>query len=192
MTDKWATPERVALAEVRLGDWEFWTRPTAWIDAAFATLRREAPVAFFPEMELPNNPPGKGFWALSRHSDVVHASRNPQLFSSYPTMAIQDPSPLTAGDLGISMICLDDPQHTRLRKIVERSFRPSVVARAEESVRARARSLVAQMVADHPDGSADFVESVAAPLPLQVICDMMGIPEEDESRVFYWTNVIIG
>ena len=90
------------------------------------------------------------------------------------------------------MICLDDPQHTRLRKIVERSFRPSVVARTEESVRARARHLVAQMVADHPDGSADLVQSVAAPLPLQVICDMMGIPEQDEYRVFYWTNVIMG
>jgi methyl-branched lipid omega-hydroxylase len=66
------------------------------------------------------------------------------------------------------------------------------VARVEESVRARARRLVEQMVADNPDGSADFVRAVAGPLPLQVICDMMGIPEEDEPRVFSWTNVILG
>ncbi len=186
------TPEYVSLDEVRLGDWDFWARPHDWRDAAFATLRQEAPVAFFPEMEVPSSAAGKGFWALTRHSDVVYASRNPRLFSSYPSMAIQDPSPETEGHLGISMICLDDPRHTRLRAIVERSFRPSVVARAEESVRVRAQRLVAQMVADHPDGSADFVRAVAAPLPLQVICDMMGIPEEDESRVFFWTNVIMG
>jgi cytochrome P450 len=185
-------PESVPLADVRLGDWDFWGRPHDWRDGAFATLRREAPVAFFPEMALPNAAPGKGFWALTRHSDVLHASRNPRLFSSYPSMAIQDPSPEAAEYFGTSMICLDDPAHHRLRAIVEKSFRPKVVARAEESVRARARRLVAQMVADHPDGSAEFVSAVAGPLPLQVICDMMGIPEEDEPQIFYWTNVIMG
>ena len=192
MTHTSTTPEHVPLDDVRLGEWDFWARPHDWRDAAFTTLRREAPVAFFPEMELPSSAPGKGFWALTRHGDVVHASRNPRLFSSYPSMAIQDSSPDTEGHLGTSMICLDDPRHTRLRAIVERSFRPSVVARAEESVRVRAGRLVAQMVADHPDGSAEFVSAVAGPLPLQVICDMMGIPEEDEPRVLYWTNVIMG
>jgi hypothetical protein len=106
-------------------------------------------------------------------------------------MAIQDTSPATAEYLGTSMICLDDPHHGRLRRIVERSFRPRVVARAEESVRARAKRLVAQMIADHPDGSAELVSAFAGPLPLQVICDMMGVPEEDESRVFSWTNAIM-
>jgi cytochrome P450 len=192
MRDASTLPERVPLEDVRLGDWDFWARPPDWRDAAFTTLRREAPVAFFPEMDVPGSAPGKGFWALTRHSDVVHASRTPRLFSSYPSMAIQDPSPAAEGYLGTSMICLDDPRHTRLRAIVERSFRPSVVARAEESVRDRARRLVEQMVADHPDGSADFVRAVAGPLPLQVICDMMGVPEEDEPRVFAWTNVIMG
>ncbi len=191
MQDTWIEPERVPLEDVRLGDWAFWAHPPDWRDAAFATLRRESPVAFFPEMEMPNSAPGKGFWALTRHSDVVRASRNPRLFSSYPSMAIQDGSPETAGSFGTSMICLDDPHHGRLRRIVERSFRPRVVARAEASVRERARRLVAQMIADHPDGSADIVSAFAGPLPLQVICDMMGVPEEDESRVFSWTNAIM-
>ena len=191
MQDTWITPERVPLEDVRLGDWGFWGRPHDWRDAAFATLRRESPVAFFPEMEFPNSASGKGFWALTRHGDILHASRNPQLFSSYPSMAIQDTSPATAEYLGTSMICLDDPHHGRLRRIVERSFRPRVVARAEESVRARAKRLVAQMIADHPDGSAELVSAFAGPLPLQVICDMMGVPEEDESRVFSWTNAIM-
>lgn len=192
MQSTWITPQRVPLEDVKLGDWDFWARPHDWRDGAFATLRREAPVAFFPELEIPNSAPGKGFWALTRHREVFQASRNPQLFSSYPSMAIQDPSPEATADLGTTMICLDDPRHNRLRSIVEKSFRPRVVARAEVSVRERARRLVAQMVADHPDGSADFVSAVAAPLPLQVICDMMGIPEEDEARVLYWTKVIMG
>ena len=184
-------PEQVPLEEVRLGDWDFWTKPHDWREGAFATLRREAPVTFFPEIELPTFPAGPGYWALTRHDDVWHASRNPRLFSSIPSIVIQDAPPEIAEYFG-SMIVLDDPRHNRLRSIVEKAFRPKVVAQVEESVRARARRLVEQMVAAPPDGQAEFVSELAGPLPLQVICDMMGIPEEDEARVFYWTNVILG
>jgi methyl-branched lipid omega-hydroxylase len=184
-------PEQVPLEEVRLGDWDFWTKPHDWREGAFATLRREAPVTFFPEIALPTFPPGPGYWSLTRHDDVWHASRNPRLFSSVPSIVIQDAPPEIAEYFG-SMIVLDDPRHNRLRGIVEKAFRPRVVAQVEESVRARARRLVEQMVAAHPDGQAEFVSELAGPLPLQVICDMMGIPEEDEARVFYWTNIILG
>jgi len=91
-----------------------------------------------------------------------------------------------------SMISLDDPRHLRLRKIVNRAFTPKVVGRIEDSVRDRARRLVADMIVNHPDAHADFVAEVSGPLPLQIICDMMGIPEEDEEKVFHWTNVILG
>ena len=75
---------------------------------------------------------------------------------------------------------------------MNRAFTPKVVARIEESVRDRARRLVGDMVTGNPDGRADLVSEVAAPLPLQIICDMMGIPEEDEDKVFHWTTVIMG
>ena len=78
------------------------------------------------------------------------------------------------------MIVMDDPRHQRLRNIVSRAFTPRVVARIEESVRDRARRLVDAMIAKHPDGKGEAVAELAGPLPLQVICDMMGIPEEDE------------
>ena len=90
------------------------------------------------------------------------------------------------------MISLDDPRHLRLRKIVNRAFTPKVVARIEDSVRERARTIVANMIADHPDGQADFVAEVSGLLPLQVICDMMGIPEEHEAKVFHSTTVMLG
>ncbi len=90
------------------------------------------------------------------------------------------------------MINLDDPRHLRLRKIVNRAFTPKVVARIEDSVRDRARGIVTNMVADHPDARADFVAEASGLLPLQVICDMMGIPEEDEAKVFHWTTVMLG
>ncbi|HZU46813.1 MAG TPA: cytochrome P450, partial [Mycobacterium sp.] len=66
------------------------------------------------------------------------------------------------------------------------------VARTEASVRERAHRLVQSMIANHPDGKGEAVGELAGPLPLQVICDMMGIPEEDHQRIFHWTNVILG
>ena len=90
------------------------------------------------------------------------------------------------------MIVMDDPRHQRLRNIVSRAFTPRVVARIEASVRDRARRLVDAMIANHPDGKGEVVTELAGPLPLQVICDMMGIPEEDHDDVFHWTNVILG
>ena len=79
---------------------------------------------------------------------------------------------------------MDDPRHSRLRNIVRSAFTPRVVARTEDSVRERARQLVSAMVANHPDGKGEVVAELAGPLPLQIICDMMGIPEEDHQQIF--------
>ena len=73
---------------------------------------------------------------------------------------------------------------------MQKAFTPRTLASVEESVRERARRLID--AARETGGSCDFVEAFAAPLPLQVICDMLGIPEEDEEQVFHWTNVLLG
>src|SRR5437016_8680339 len=91
-----------------------------------------------------------------------------------------------------SMINMEDPKHARLRGIVQKGFTPRMVARVEESVRGKASALVDRALERYPDGECDFVEAFAAPLPLQVICEMMGIPREDEAQIFAWTNVILG
>jgi methyl-branched lipid omega-hydroxylase len=90
------------------------------------------------------------------------------------------------------MIAMDDPRHTRLRNIVRSAFTPRVLSLLEDSVRDRARRLVGAMVADNPDGKGEIVADLAGPLPLQIICDLMGIPEADHEKVFHWTNVILG
>ena len=87
---------------------------------------------------------------------------------------------------------MDDPKHFRLRSIVSRGFTPKEITRVEDQVRIRAAKVVDRLLEEFPSGSCDFVEEVAAMLPLQIICDMMGIPEEDHKQIFQWTNIILG
>ncbi|HEY6575338.1 MAG TPA: cytochrome P450, partial [Mycobacterium sp.] len=185
-------PPEVPLSDIDLGSLEFWGRDDDVRDGAFVTLRREAPIAFFEAPVIAGFESDPGHWALTSFEHVHHASRHPEVFSSIPTsVSLSEIDPAIAEFSG-SLISLDDPRHQRLRSIVNRAFTPKMVARIEESVRTRAQQLVNAMVADHPDGKADFVESLSGPLPLQIICDMMGIPEADEPKVFHWTSVILG
>jgi cytochrome P450 len=186
-----AVPPDVPLSDINLGSWDFWALDDDLRDGAFTTLRREAPVSQHPEFVQNGFEPGRGHWAVTRYDDVFHASRHPELFSSAQGITIGDQTPELAEYFG-SMIAMDDPRHTRLRNIVRSAFTPRVLTVIEDSVRDRARRLVAAMVADHPDGRADLVTEFAGPLPLQIICDMMGIPEADHQRIFHWTNVILG
>ncbi|WP_193047564.1 cytochrome P450 [Mycolicibacterium baixiangningiae] len=187
-----APPPHIPLGDIDLGTLDFWEWDDDRRDGAFATLRREAPISWFEVPEYAGFAAGRGHWALTRFDDVHHASRHPEVFSSIPTStALNDVTAEIAEYVG-SMISLDDPRHLRLRSIVNRAFTPKMLTRIEQSVRDRARRLVTDLVEHHPDGCADFVSSVAGPFPLQIICDMMGIPEEDEEKVFHWTSIILG
>ena len=183
----------VPLADIDLSDPDFWVRDRAFREGAFRTLRNEAPFAFFEERVIENSPfpPGPGYYAVTRHDDIWHISRNPQLFCSGKGSNIGD-LPQEMNEFFGSMINMDDPKHFRLRNIVSRGFTPKEVARIENQVRDRAAKLVTDLIERFPNGECDFVEEVAAPLPLSIICDMMGIPEEDHKKIFHWTNVILG
>jgi methyl-branched lipid omega-hydroxylase len=186
-----APPLDVPLDEIDLASWDFWDLDDEYRDGAFATLRREAPISFWREPVSEGFDEGPGHWALTKFDDVHFASRHPQLFSSEPSIVINDQNP-DLNEFFSSIIVMDDPRHTRLRNIVSRAFTPKVVARTETSVRDRVRRLVDEMITSHPDGKGEAVAELAGPLPLQVICDMLGIPEEDHEKVFHWTNVILG
>ena len=184
-------PPQVPLADINLGTLEFWALDDSVRDGAFTTLRREAPVTFFQEVDYEGFAAGAGHWALMKLDDVHYASRHPEIFSSVPNITIADQAPEVAEYFG-SMINLDDTRNARLRNIVRSAFTPKVVARTEESVRDRARRLVSDLIANHPDGKGELVAELSGPLPLQVICDMMGIPEDDHQKIFHWTNIILG
>src|ERR1700690_50792 len=180
----------LALDEIRLGEIEQWMRPDR--EGIFAKLRAEAPVSFHEEAVPPPEigiPQGPGFWALTRFDDVMQVSRDPDGFHSAPTSTLGDTPPEIAEWLG-SMINMDAPKHTKLRLIVNRGFTPRQVAKIEDTVRGQARDIV-----DHVatlGGECDFVSEIAAALPLQVICDMLGIPRSDTKRIFELTNTILG
>jgi methyl-branched lipid omega-hydroxylase len=184
-------PPEVALDDIDLGSWDFWRRDDEHRDGAFATLRRDSPIRFFPDLERKGEVAGGGHWALTRHEHVRFASRCPEIFSSRPNVQMVDFPPEVAEYLG-SMLALDDPRHQRLRALVNRAFTPKVLASVEESIRVRARHLVSAMVKKRADRFGDFVADIAGPLPLQVICDMMGIPGQDRARVFKWTDAVMG
>jgi cytochrome P450 len=183
----------VALGSFHMSDPEFWSAPREIREGAFRTLRNEQPVSWWDEWEFPGSPmpKGPGYWSLSRHEDIWHVSRNPDLFCSGRGVNIGD-MPQEIAEFFGSMINMDDPRHFRLRSIVSRGFTPKEIARVEEYVKLKATRVVDRMLERFPEGECDFVHEVAAPLPLQIICEMMGIPEEDEAQIFNWTNIILG
>ena len=183
----------VALGSFNLSDPEFWLAPRDVREAAFRTLREHQPVSWWDEWDFPDSPfpTGPGYWSLVRHEDIWQVSRNPDLFVSGQGVNMGD-MPIEMAEFFGSMIMMDDPRHFRLRSIVSRGFTPKQISRVEEYVKTKAASVVDRMLERFPDRECDFVAEVAAPFPLQIICEMMGIPAEDEAQMFTWTNVILG
>src|SRR6478672_80132 len=174
--------------EIDLSDFDFWTQPPELIEGAFATLRAERPIAFFEEPVVDLLPPGRGYWALTRHADVVEASRHPDLFCSGRGTNIGD-MPDAFNEFFGSMINLDDPRHARMRRIVSRGFTPRQLDSFRSDVEATAAGIVDDII---ERGECDLVTEVAALLPLRIIVDMMGLPRSEERFIFDRTNVILG
>ncbi|MFG3225691.1 cytochrome P450 [Kitasatospora sp. NPDC048194] len=158
-----------------LADPRFWQLPAAVRSAAFAELRRRPAPAYFGERAT-----GRGFHALVRHADVVEASRTPAVFLSGPGVTTPEPARWVRVLFGDSMVNLDAPRHAQLRRIVSQAFTPRLLGRVEEDVHRIATALVDEVERSRPE---DFVGAVAAQLPFQVICTMMGIPEEPRRAI---------
>ena len=89
------------------------------------------------------------------------------------------------------MIALDDPRHFRLRSLVSKGFTPKEVARVETYVKEKAAGVIDRLLEEHPDGTADFVQAVAAPLPLEIICEMMGLDPEQRLSMYGWSDAMM-
>ena len=180
--------DAMELGDIDLSDMEgFWTKPMVDREAAFATLRREDPIRFFEERDIEFLPAGPGYWAVTRHADVVEASRRADLFCSGNGTNIPDLPPEFNEFFG-SMISMDDSRHARLRRIVSAGFTPKMMKRLEEHVEETAAAVI-DLVADR--GVCDFVSDIAARLPLVIICEMMGIDPDCYDEVFRLSNVIL-
>ena len=179
----------MTLDEIDLSDLAFWARPLGEWDAAFSLLRREPSPPFYAEPDLGWVETGPGYYALTRHADIVEASRMPEVFSSAQGATSIPDTPTEFLEFFGSMINLDDPRHARLRRIVSRGFTPRMIQKLEEDVQLAAARIVDDVI---DRGGCDFVTEVAARLPLKIICDMMGIPERDYRSVFERSNVILG
>ena len=120
-------------------------------------------------------------WVLSKYEDVFAVSKNPETFSAAQGV-------LPESDSIISMICMDDPRHQRLRKLVNRGFTPRMVGLLQEKIRVLAGRL-AEGVAGR--GEVDLVSELAVPMPLWIIAEMLGIREEDFERFHDWSDRLI-
>jgi len=148
--------------------------------ALFARMRREAPVCWHPETN------GPGFWALTRHADVLAVSRDSATFSS-ARAGYMAPDMDPAAVLGSRRMLLgmDPPEHTRLRGLVNKGFTPRRVARLEKRIRELSAGIV-DVVA--PRGECDFVADVSGELPSLLIAELMGIPLADGRRLYALTE----
>lgn len=179
----------LTLAEIDLSDPLFWARPLDEREGAFLALREQDPIRFFDEPVVSEMfPPGPGYYSLTRHADVLEASKRSATFCSGQGTNIPDMPTEFLEFLG-SMINMDDPKHARMRRIVSRGFTPRQLDQMKGDVEATAAGIVDDVI---ERGEGDFVTDVAATLPLRIIVDMMGIPRSQERFIFDRTNVILG
>jgi cholest-4-en-3-one 26-monooxygenase len=159
----------------------------------FAELRHSVPVWWNPQRRGTGGFDDGGFWAVTRHADIVEISRDSDTYSTWENTAIiRHAEGATRESIELQrfvMLNIDPPQHTKLRGIVSRGFTPRAIGSLRDVLTARA-ARIAEVAA--ATGSGDFVRDVAAELPLQAIAELIGVPQEDRGQVFTWSNDMVG
>lgn len=186
------TTETWTVDSINLTDIEFWRRPWDERHSAFATLRRERPISHFEEPVIEGTsiefPAGNGFYALTKYRDVQTASRHPEVFLSGPGAVSTMDLPSEMVEYFSGMISTDDPKHARLRRIVSKAFNPRNVRAVEDSIERKADEIIER---SRTSGTGDFISDIAAPFPLEIICDMMGVPPSEYATVLHHSNIIL-
>jgi cytochrome P450 family 130 len=137
--------------------------------------------------EDPVHKAAQGFWALSRFEDVFQATLDTATFSSAEGLTFGENEIVTLG-LKPTLVMMDRPKHTTFRRLISRGFTPRKVAELEPELRAFVRKRVAILA---ESGVADFVETLAGPLPTLVVAMYLGVPESDRARFDIWSNAIV-
>lgn len=147
----------------------------------FAVHRREAPVYWHEPTD--NTPDGEGFWSVATHPETLEVLRDPVTYSSvtggnrpYGGTLLQD---LAIAGQVLNM--MDDPRHSQVRRLVSSGLTPRMIRRVEDDLRIRARRLLDDVVPGQP---FDFLVDIAAELPMQMICILLGVPESERHWLF--------
>jgi len=181
-------PHPIGATEMRLADVDL-TDLDNFADGfphdLFVLHRREAPVYWHAPTE--HSPDGEGFWSVATHAEALSVMRDPRTFSSEtggarPYGGTILPDQAAAGHV---LNMMDDPRHQRIRALVTPGLTPRMIAQVEDELRRRARRLLDAVAARR---ECDFLVEVAAELPMQAICLLMGIPEEDRHKLFDWVE----
>ena len=148
---------------------------------AFEIHRREHPVWWHEPTE--HTPDGEGFWSVATHAETLQVLTDPETYSSerggprpYGGTLLQD-LPIAGAVLNM----MDDPRHARIRRLVSVGLTPRMVKHLEDELRRRTRVLLDAVPDETP---VDFLVEVAAELPMQMICILLGVPEEDRHDLF--------
>lgn len=177
----------LAGTDIGFGDIDL-TDSTAFVDRVphewFAFLRKNAPVWWQEERD------GPGFWAVTTHADCTNVNRDYEHFSSARKATyLWDLAEDDLAQQQMLMLNMDPPLHTRYRRLVNKGFTPRMVNQLETRIHAATDGIIDSVI---EQGEADFVTDLAAELPLIVIAELLGVPDEDRHRMFDWSNRMIG
>ena len=175
----------------------FWAQPFDAREPAFAQLRRERPLSWHRPAETDMLPDADdpGFWALVTHADITAVSRDAATFGSgqqYGGVMMEN-GPEDVLEAAHSILAMDAPRHTLLRKLISTTFTPRRVALIEDQIAAQARAIVDDLAEDAAAGrEVELVERVSARLPMWTVSEMIGIGEADRERVARAANAMVG
>jgi cytochrome P450 len=148
----------------------------------YRRLRDEAPL--YRNEEL-------GFWALSRHADVLHGFRNSTTLSNKFGVSLDPASRGPHASKTMSFLAMDDPAHLRLRTLVSKGFTPRRIRELEPRVTEIAVRHLDVMMDKATAGTVDYVNEFAGKLPMDVISELMGVPEPDRDQVRAWADGVM-
>ena len=169
-------PATVALEDIDVSQVELWTQDLKW--PFFQRLRDEAPVHYSKQGEF------GPYWSITRFDDIMEVEKNWEVFSSFPTIMIEDPD---EGQVNIpTFIAMDPPTHGQQRKTVQGAVAPPNLRELEDEIRSRAANILDSL----PVGeSFDWVDRVSKELTSQILAILLDFPFEDRRKLLHWSDV---
>jgi cytochrome P450 len=176
------TEERPEYSEIDISSKAFWDATSEEREKTFAQLREREPISWQRPIENPvvPNPDDPGYWAVVRHADITHVSRNPDLFVSGRGVLFDD-LPAEFLEMTQSFLAMDPPRHAVLRSLVSKAFTPKQIRRIEDQVKVAAKEVV-DGFAGETSGRIELVSRCSKLLPLRMFSSMFGIPEHLQER----------